>query len=209
MMVYMPQVTKEHYFDRFYDNQERWASYWHQLERIIRYNPQKVLEIGPGNGTVRDALKKRGIKVTTVDIARDLGPDVVASVTALPFGDDTFDLVLAAEVLEHIPFSEVSQALREINRVSKKYVVISLPHAGYVFSLEFKIPLLKKVAIIWKLPLFWKKHQFNGEHYWELGKRGFGRSRIKKLIRKAGLKILESRIYADDPAHCFFTLESR
>lgn len=206
-MSFSSQVTKEHYLARSYDTKDRWASYWHQLERVCGLNPRTVLEIGPGNGTVRDALRKRGISVITVDIAEDLGPDVVASIINLPFGDGEFEVLLAAEVLEHIPFSDVPKALAEIHRVTQRYAVISLPHAGYVFSLEFKIPLFKKISVIYKLPFFWKTHKFNGEHYWEVGKRGYGRGRVKKIIREAGFKILESRIHADDPAHYFLLLE--
>jgi hypothetical protein len=51
--------------------------------------------------------------------------------------------VLAAEVLEHIPYEEFPKALSELRRVSKRFVVLSLPHAGYVFAVGFKFPLLR------------------------------------------------------------------
>lgn len=208
-MVYTPQVSKEHYFSSSYLNQERWASYWHQIEMALGCSPRSLLEIGPGDRTVSETLKKRGISVTTADIAEDILPEVRASIIELPFGDNSFDAVLAAEVLEHIRFEDVPRALQEIYRVTKSFALVGLPHAGAVFSFGFKLPLLRRFDYVWKLPFFWKKHQFQGEHYWELGKRGFAVSRIKKLFKAQGFTICKARLYADDPAHYFFILEKQ
>lgn len=206
-MPYSPQVPKEHYFTRSYFNKERWISYWYQMEMAFKCSPRSLLEIGPGDRTVSETLRKRGISVTTADIAEDLSPEVRASITKLPFGDRYFDAVLAAEVLEHIRFEDIPRALQEIYRVTKGFAFIGLPHAGAVFSFGLKLPFLRRFEFIWKLSFFWKRHQFQGEHYWELGKRGFAVSRIKKLFKAQGFAIREARLYADDPAHYFFILE--
>lgn len=208
-MEYKPQVTKEHYRSCSYDTKDRWVSYWYQIHKVLDLVPKNVLEIGPGNKTVTDALRKAGTEVTAVDIAPDLQPDVIASVLKLPFGENSFDAVLCAEVLEHLPFDKFTKALAEIHRVSKRFTILSLPHAGYVFSMEWKSPLLKKKQWIWKLPFFWKVHRFNGEHYWELGKRGYSVGKIKRIITAEGFVIREGEIHADDPAHYFFVLEKK
>jgi len=44
----------------------------------------------------------------------------------LPFPDDSFPLVMSLEVLEHLPDSRVG--LRELARVSSKYMLLSVPH---------------------------------------------------------------------------------
>jgi 2-polyprenyl-3-methyl-5-hydroxy-6-metoxy-1,4-benzoquinol methylase len=49
----------------------------------------------------------------------------VADVTDLPFDDDSFDLVLCLEVLEHIPGPEA--AVVELARVCRGDIVISVP----------------------------------------------------------------------------------
>ena len=46
-------------------------------------------------------------------------------ITTLPFPDATFDLVLAIEVLEHVPFPEL--ALAELARVARRDLVVSVP----------------------------------------------------------------------------------
>ncbi len=166
--------------------------------------PKTVLEIGIGGGVVARELSATGTSVTTVDIAEELHPDVTASVTKLPFSDNSFDVVLVGEVLEHIQYKDVPQALRELHRVACKAVVVSVPHPGYVFSVTWKLPLFHRIALFAQVPFFWEKHHFNGEHYWELGKREYSTRRFKKLAREAGFSIMEYGVYADDPAHRFF-----
>lgn len=206
-MKYQEQVSKSHYEGKAYRSQERWNSYWHQLALVRGTKPQNVLEVGVGESVVARELAATGISVTTVDIAEDLHPDVVGSITALPFLDKSFDAVLAAEVLEHIRFEDVPQALRELSRVARHSVIISIPHPGYVFSLIGKFPLLRRFSFLYKIPFFWETHRFNGEHYWELGKSTFSLRVFTQHAKKAGLTLRLSRSYADDPVHRFFLFE--
>ena len=98
--------------------------------------PVRVLEVGVGEGEIAARVRERypdaavaGIDLPDPDLAdrwrtRDL-PGAFADVAALPFRDATFDLVLAIEVLEHVPRPEA--ALREIARVASGDVVVSVP----------------------------------------------------------------------------------
>ena len=203
MANYTPQVDKSHY-GRSYRSKDRWLSYLHQLNMVRSCNPASVLEVGPGEGIVTDNLRKDGVRVVTCDIAEDLHPDVVGSITALPFVDGEFELALAAEVLEHIRFEDVPQALKELARASTKHVVVSLPHPGWVFSLTLKLPLLPYFNIFFQIPFFWREHQFNGEHYWELGKKGYPTKRFVAAANEAGLKLVRTQKHIDDPVHRLF-----
>lgn len=201
---YAPQVDKSHYGAK-YRSKDRWLSYFYQLKLVRELSPLSLLEIGPGEGVVTDVLRKDGVAVTTIDIAPDLNPDVVGSVIQLPFKDKEFDLALACEILEHIKFEDVPQALRELVRVSRAHVVISLPHPGQVlFSGVFKLPFMSWRGVRLQVPFFWKTHRFNGEHYWELGKKGFSESDFLLATQQAGLTLKCSIKYADDPVHRFF-----
>jgi len=202
-----PQVPLSHYDIRRYNKKEAWLNYWYQIDAILRLEKQRILEIGPGNKTVTDMLCKAGIEVVTVDIDSGLKPDVVASATSLPFEDNSFDAVLCSEVLEHLPFEKFGIALKELRRVTKRFVVLGLPNAGGVFRFDIKIPILPRLTAFCKLPFFWKTHVFNGEHYWETGKRGYSLAQVRKSIESSGFKILKDRINADDPAHWLMTME--
>ncbi len=201
----MNQVSKEHYRFDTYVQLDRWSSYYYQLTEIYRNAPSTVLEIGPGDSTVRDHLVRQSIAYTSVDIASDLSPDVVASVTELPFPDASFDVVCAFEVLEHLPFDSFERALRELARVSKGPVLLSLPHFGPPVQFECKLPFLPRITFAWKIP-YPRVHQWDGEHYWEIGKRGYPVRRIQTSLRTV-FQIAKEFIPYEHQYHHFFVLK--
>jgi ubiquinone/menaquinone biosynthesis C-methylase UbiE len=98
--------------------------------------PQRVLEVGAGEGEISDRVRKRYPDATVIGIDL-LDPELgeqwrrrgaigaFADVARLPFPDDSFDLVLAIEVLEHVDLP--SRALSEIRRVGRSSFVLSVP----------------------------------------------------------------------------------
>src|SRR3546814_13811200 len=98
----------------------RWNSIWHQLDEIIRLQPRRVLEIGPGIGLFKRAAGLYGVPVETLDIDPELKPDHVASFTELPFADGEFDVVCAFQMLEHVPYDVSLAALAELSRVENR-----------------------------------------------------------------------------------------
>jgi ubiquinone/menaquinone biosynthesis C-methylase UbiE len=133
-----PQVDRSHYF-KGYDSAGRFSSYWHQVEEASELGG-RVVEIGTGNGTVAAVLRARGLDVTTVDIDEKLGPDVVADVRRLPFPDGSFDTVLAAEILEHMPWEELPLAVSELSRVARRGAVVSVPNSDVTLTLMARVP---------------------------------------------------------------------
>ncbi len=59
----------------------------------------------------------------------------VADVHHLPFPDNSFDLVLCLEVLEHLLDS--TQGLRELLRVARDCVLVSVPHEPFFRGANF------------------------------------------------------------------------
>jgi len=105
-----------------------------RMEEIAHYSYGLVLEVGAHDGFVSWLCKGQGKEVVTTDISRAScikakarGLDVlVCDVRFLPFRNGLFDTVMAGEVLEHL--TNMGYGLTEIQRVSKKRVIISLPH---------------------------------------------------------------------------------
>ncbi|MGI6009846.1 MAG: class I SAM-dependent methyltransferase [Methanomethylophilus sp.] len=89
---------------------------------------ERVLELGCGNGKTARALADAGAEVTGVDFSPsaiaeckkllgDRAGFVEADIRELPFGDSSFDKVVAFHVLEHLPDEDVPDAIKEIHRV--------------------------------------------------------------------------------------------
>ncbi len=58
--------------------------------------------------------------------------DVVAPGDDLPFADDAYDFVFSSHVIEHFP--DPIRALREWQRVARRYVVAVVPHRDRTFD---------------------------------------------------------------------------
>lgn len=199
------QVDKSHYHFKAYSHLGRWVSYYFQLKEVLAFNPKSVLEVGVGDRVFGDYIKNNTIiRYTSVDVAKDLRPDVVADVTALPFKNGEFDVSCAFEVLEHIHFESFEKAIREISRVSKRAVIISLPHFGPSCEFAFKIPFVKRIKIAFKLPIH-PKHVWNGEHYFEIGKKGYEIDKIRDILKKHFV-IVNDFIPFENQYHHFFVL---
>lgn len=201
----MQQVNKKHYSFTNYCQPDRWASYYYQLREILEQRPSSVLEVGVGDGVVKQyLLNNTNVTYKSLDIAEDLDPDIVGSVENIPLLDDSVDIVVAYEVLEHLPFEKFEKTLSELKRVSRNTVIISLPHFGPPVKFSFKIPFLPEIRFAFKIP-FPKKHVFNGEHYWEIGKRGYSVRKIRSLIKKCFI-IQKEFIPFENQYHHFFIL---
>ncbi len=86
-------------------------------ETYMKYPPdstfggRKVLNFGCGKSTYATE------NVTNLDIHPHAGVDVVCTTNKLPFENDTFDLVIANHVLEHVP--NWFESFKELARVVK------------------------------------------------------------------------------------------
>lgn len=103
--------------------------------------PECILDIGSGKGTFLWPFVNEfpSVKIDSIDllqerideinfVAKGGIPNIQAhfmSATKIIFSDNTFDVVTALEVLEHIP--DYKKAIKEIVRVTKKYVIVSVP----------------------------------------------------------------------------------
>lgn len=103
------------------------------LLRLVPGGLDSALDIGARDGHLSVALTEKAAQVTALDLVCPLfsAPRVrcvQGDATALAFADNAIDIVLCAEVLEHIPSPGLEAACREIARVAKHCVVIGVPY---------------------------------------------------------------------------------
>jgi hypothetical protein len=149
---------------------------------------KKLLIIGPGQGLDTHVLKWRKYQVTTFDLDETFNPDVRGSVHDLSmFEDISFDAVIASHVLEHLAVPYLDRCLSELARVGR-YCLVYLPVAGRHFQLRLKMDM-KGIDLPFILDLFNYFHRpdgitpryCSGQHYWEIGMRGF---RVGDMTRR-------------------------
>ena len=197
------------YLNSSYDTKRRFCGYWHQIDEIISLKPENILEIGVGSGFVASYLKNKNHNVVSFDILEELNPDAVGSVVHLPFGNKSFSVVSCCEVLEHLPYSEFSQALCEIHRVSQKHVVLSLPDDSAIYKFDIQFSKLMMIKKLFSDPFHKPNvHKFDGHHYWEIGKVNFPLEKILHKISMAQFKVINTYQVIERPFQRFFVLKT-
>lgn len=89
---------------------------------------KRILEVGSGRGYLQDVVQDyTGLDISETVANRYHKPFIVASATAMPFPENSFDAIWSIWVLEHIP--EPEAALREMRRVLKPGGVLLLAPA--------------------------------------------------------------------------------
>ena len=135
---------------RIYDSDpehEDASSPWYQLvrERIGNVSGLRILEVACGRGGFARELSARGAHVTACDFslaALQVGRGklqasgngkscafVQGDAQVLPFTDESFDIVVSCETIEHVP--DVTSAVREMWRVAKPGAKLFLTTPNY------------------------------------------------------------------------------
>ncbi|MDR0581534.1 MAG: class I SAM-dependent methyltransferase [Prevotellaceae bacterium] len=179
------QVKASHYDFQRYTDLPRWTSYWHQLAETLALSPKTALIIGVGDNIVGKLLAAQGIQVYTFDFDKDLHPDFEGDVAHIDvlLGDKKFDVILCCQVLEHLPYDRFEDILQQLERHAG-HIIISLPYSAMKYKMELKLPVIKTVKLNIYIHKFFKRHQFDGEHYWEIGTRGHTKRSVLKSMRK-------------------------
>lgn len=101
----------------------------------------KWLDVGCGLGYLVKEAEEEGIDAYGIEISEHAlsnavikGKIIQASITNIPFSNESFDVVSAIDVLEHIHPREVLKAVSEIYRVLKPggLLIITTPNPCYI-----------------------------------------------------------------------------
>lgn len=90
-----------------------------------------AIDVGAGGGPYRGLLEKAGFAIKGLDIAPGPGVDIVGTAERTGLPDESADLVLCTQVLEHTRAPWL--AMREFARILRPggRVVISVPHVWF------------------------------------------------------------------------------
>ena len=111
------------------------------IKTIRPLNIDSVLDVGCGEGFTLARLQKEKIGKDYEGIERDgaaieLGSKLYprlkitkGDIYKLPFKNNSFDLIVCTEVLEHL--DNPRKAYKELIRVSKKYILLSVPNEPF------------------------------------------------------------------------------
>jgi len=133
----------EDYKKKYYEQSCLWDCYATEKMRIeetinnIPSDIHSVLDVGCGNGAFVDAL----IRTFPYKLDRLLGLDssfealrhvkskkIYGNINNLPFRNNNFDFVSCFEVLEHLPLEDFRKGILELQRISRKYIMITVPN---------------------------------------------------------------------------------
>lgn len=139
----------------------------------IKATDKKVLDVGCGAGNLLVALSADApqllvgvdVDATFLTVGRSKFKEFVerpaknpsmicASLPALPFADDTFDLVTCFLVLPHVPDDKV--AITELTRVLKPGGTLAISGHGFGFPLRYLLRLRLKPLMMYPASLIYK-----------------------------------------------------
>ena len=136
----MNQFEKDYYeYDGFWNDEEK--SLRNNIEKIeltlsfIKADIQSVLDAACGNGIFTNYLKQKRHELKVVGFDRSeqalkyvKTEKFIASIDSIPLENESFDCVIAHDVIEHLPVETYEKALFELSRVTKKYIIVGVPY---------------------------------------------------------------------------------
>ena len=114
------------------------SRFFHTIKTFVdSISPNRILDVGCGEGTVLEQLRgfhpasSTGIDLDPdrICLAKSRSGDIpftIGNAQELPFDDNSIDLVMILEVLEHV--GEPNIVLREAWRVTRKFLLASVPN---------------------------------------------------------------------------------
>lgn len=163
------------------------GNFYKTLFEVIKpLKPTSILDVGCGEGFTLQKLEEKKIgkrnegvdySKDAVKIAKKIHPHLKISegdVYKLKFEDNSFDMSLCTEVLEHL--DDPTKAISEIKRVTKKYLVFSVPNEPFfILANLLRGKYLKNFG----------NHPEHINHWTFIG--------FEKFLQQNGLKVVKSK----------------
>jgi len=133
------------YYEAFNWENEAFSNSDVRIQKILSFIPKEaktIIDIGCGNGVITNALANY-YDVTGVDRSHKAlsyvkTKKIQASCDSIPVENNSFDVVFSSELLEHLEDDLFFKTISEFKRISKKYLLISVPHNEDLDKLNIK-----------------------------------------------------------------------
>ena len=86
----------------------------------------KILDVGGREGNLSDFLSDDEIHILDIRSGEE-GNYVLGDITNSPYRYDSFDVVISSDMYEHIPKNDRLNAVAEMLRISKNFVILGAP----------------------------------------------------------------------------------
>ncbi|MEW6608099.1 MAG: methyltransferase domain-containing protein [bacterium] len=196
------EVEQRHFLEKldFVD----WFRYFYIIKEVIDFTPDNVLEIGVGSGMVKNCLKPIVKNYMVMDVNKNLQPDIVNDVRI--YQDRLkckFECVIAADILEHMPFSDLERSLKNIYSYlkNKGIAIITIPHrrTNFLFMTPTNKPHVFTLPTGFLSPgafyrrFIKRKIWIDPDHCWEIGDGRIKKHDVETLFKKCGYEIYKFR----------------
>lgn len=180
---------------KYYENDNIWkpgafSNLEHERIKVtasmIPGDVKTLLDVGCGNGLFlnyvlnNNNLKLLGIDASSAALKYVKTDKLKGNISDLPLESNCFDIVSSLEVIEHLNVDEYTLGLKELARVSKKYILISVPLNQSLEDGFRQCPLCKT--------------KFNLVHH----KRTFDIGVIENLFKDDGFEIIKLGFFGKD-----------
>lgn len=150
----MSQAVNNQNNNIVFEQKELWESYDKEglifsvkipfIKQYIPQDVQSIIDIGCGNGIITNELAKSH-QVTGVDISEEAlqyvnTTKIAAACYDIPVSEKSFDLVFSSEMLEHLPGEVLHKTVAEFKRLSKKYILVTVPNQEFLPKSYLKCP---------------------------------------------------------------------
>lgn len=130
----------------YYEQKELWGNFrLSGLEKdrvlgtiaLIPEGIKSILEVGCGDGLITNRLVTIYPEVIGVDLSSEAlkhvaAKTILAGADRIPLPDCSQDLVLLAEVIEHLPVGIYENCLQEAARIARDYLIVTVPYREYL-----------------------------------------------------------------------------
>lgn len=123
------KTIMQFYTDFMYTSREDKPEYvWRKYGAILK---GRILDVGADNCNLRNFLPA-GTEYTGIGLGDSLDMEIDLEKERLPYEENSFDVVLCLDVLEHL--NNLHEIFDQMCTVTRKYLIISLPNPWVAFT---------------------------------------------------------------------------